>query len=118
MIGPADEEGGQPLEAASILNRLQAQAAIPLLTSGDFEAGVGFRISGATVFPREMAIAAANSEELAFQAARITGAESRAIGVHMNFSPVADVNNNPRNPVINTRSFGETPADVGRFTAA
>ncbi|HET9372173.1 MAG TPA: glycoside hydrolase family 3 protein, partial [Vicinamibacterales bacterium] len=109
---------GQPLEAASILNRLQAQAAIPLLTSGDFEAGVGFRISGATVFPREMAIAAANSEELAFQAARITASESRAIGVHMNFSPVADVNNNPRNPVINTRSFGEAPADVGRFTAA
>lgn len=109
---------GQPLAAASTLNRLQAAAAIPLLASADFEAGVGFRISGATAFPRAMAFGAAWDEELARAAARITGQEGRAIGVHMNFAPIADVNNNPRNPVINTRAFGEVPADVGRINAA
>jgi len=109
---------GQPLAAASTLNRLQAAAAIPLLASADFEAGVGFRISGATAFPRAMAFGAAWDEELARSAARITGQEGRAIGVHMNFAPIADVNNNPRNPVINTRAFGEVPADVGRINAA
>jgi beta-N-acetylhexosaminidase len=109
---------GQPLDAASILNRLQNESAIPLLNTGDFEAGLGFRVNGATVFPRQMAVGAAGDEQLAFEAARITAIESRAIGVHVNFSPVADVNNNPLNPVINARSFGETPELVGRMTAA
>jgi beta-N-acetylhexosaminidase len=109
---------GQPLEAASLLNRLQNAATLPLLNTGDFEAGLGFRIAGATVFPRQMAVAAAGDEQLAFEAARITAVESRAIGVHVNFSPIADVNNNPRNPVINTRSFGEVPDAVGRLAAA
>ena len=109
---------GQPLEAASLLNRLQNVATLPLLNTGDFEAGLGFRIAGATVFPRQMAVAAAGDEQLAFEAARITAVESRAIGVHVNFSPIADVNNNPRNPVINTRSFGEVPDAVGRLASA
>jgi beta-N-acetylhexosaminidase len=109
---------GQPLEAASLLNRLQQAAAIPLLNTGDFEAGLGFRVSGATAFPRQMAVAAAGDEQLAYEAARITGVESRAIGVHVNFAPIADVNNNPRNPVINTRAFGEVPDQVGRLTSA
>lgn len=109
---------GQPLEAASVLNRLQAKAVQPLLVTADFEAGVGFRISGATTFPRAMAIAAAGDDEVAFSAARVTAVEARAIGVHLNFAPVADVNDNPRNPVINTRSFGESPDAVGRLTAA
>jgi len=109
---------GQPLAAASILNRLQEAAAIPLLAAADFESGVAFRIAGGTRFPRAMAVAAAGDEQLAYEAARITGLEGRAMGVHVNFSPVADVNNNARNPVINTRSFGEDPQQVGRFTAA
>lgn len=109
---------GQPLAAASTLNRLQAAATIPLLTAADFEAGVGFRIAGATAFPRAMAFGAAADEELTRAAAQVTGQEGRAIGVHMNFAPIADVNNNPRNPVINTRAFGEVPADVGRLNAA
>jgi beta-glucosidase-like glycosyl hydrolase len=109
---------GQPLAAASLLNRLQARAAIPLLNTADFEAGAGFRISGATVFPRAMAVAAAGDESLAFEAAKITAQESRALGVHLNFAPVTDVNNNARNPVINTRSFGEKPDAVGRLSAA
>jgi beta-glucosidase-like glycosyl hydrolase len=109
---------GQPLEAASLLNRLQAKATQPLLVTADFEAGVGFRIAGATTFPRAMAIAAGGGELAAFEAGRVTATEARALGVHLNFAPVADVNNNPRNPVINTRSFGEAPAAVGRLTAA
>ena len=109
---------GQPLAAASLLNRLQAIAAVPLLNTADFEAGVGFRLAGATTFPRAMAFGAARDESLAFQAGRITAVEGRAVGVHVNFAPVVDVNNNPRNPVINTRAFGEDPSLVGRLAAA
>jgi beta-N-acetylhexosaminidase len=109
---------GQPLAAASILNRLQALSALPLLNTADFEAGVGFRIAGATVFPRQMAVGATGDDQLAFEAARITAIEARALGVHVDFSPLADVNNNPRNPVINTRSFGEQPDAVGKLTSA
>ena len=109
---------GQPLAAASIVNRLQAIAKVPLLNTGDFEAGVGFRIMGATQFPRLMAFGAARDEKLAYEAGRITGEESRALGVHVNFAPVVDVNNNPRNPVINTRSYGEDPQLVGRLASS
>ena len=109
---------GQPLAAASTLNRLQALATIPLLNTGDFEAGVGFRMMGATAFPRAMAFGAAGDESLAFEAGRITAEEARAIGVHVNFAPVVDVNNNARNPVINTRAFGEDPACVGRMASS
>jgi beta-N-acetylhexosaminidase len=109
---------GQPLAAASIFNRLQAVSPVPLLNTGDFEAGVGFRIAGATAFPRLMAFGAARDERLAEAAGRVTGEEARALGVHVNFAPVVDVNNNPRNPVINTRSYGEDPQMVGRLASA
>jgi beta-glucosidase-like glycosyl hydrolase len=109
---------GQPLEAASTLNRLQAIAEIPLLNTADFEAGVGFRIMGATAFPRAMAFGATRDEKLAYDAGRATGQETRAIGIHVNFAPVVDVNNNARNPVINTRSFGESPELVSRMASA
>ncbi len=109
---------GQPHSAAATLNRLQALAKVPLLTSGDFEFGVGMRIAGGTQFPRAMAFGAAGDPALAEQAGRIVAEESRAIGVHVDFAPVADVNNNPRNPVINTRSFGEDPQRVGTMAAA
>ena len=109
---------GRPLAAASILNRLQAESRIPLLITADFETGVGFRMVGATNFPRAMAFGASGDLALAFEAGRVTAIESRAIGVHVNFAPVVDVNNNSRNPVINTRSFGENPATVGELAAA
>ena len=109
---------GQPLAAASTLNRLQALSVLPMLATADFEAGVGFRINGATVFPRAMAIGAAGDDRLAYDAGRVTAVEARALGVHVNFAPVADVNNNPRNPVINTRAFGERPDVVGRLVSA
>lgn len=109
---------GQPLDLASVMNRLQAAAKVPLLNAADFEWGAGMRISGATKFPRAMAFGAAGDAALAEQAARITAIEGRAMGVHVNYAPVADVNNNPRNPVINIRSFGEDPARVGAMVAA
>lgn len=109
---------GDPLSAASTFNHLQRLARVPLLTAGDFEFGVGMRIRGATQFPRAMAFGAAGDERLAEEAGRITAAEMRAIGVHVDFAPVADVNNNPRNPVINTRSFGEDPVRVGALASA
>ena len=109
---------GQPLAAASITNRLQAISTLPLLNSADFETGVGFRVAGATTFPRAMAFGAAGDDRLAFEAGRITALEARALGIHVNFAPVADVNNNPRNPVINTRSFGEDPMMVAQLAAA
>ncbi len=109
---------GQPLDAASLLNRLQAIAPVPLLVSADFETGAGFRLEGATNFPSAMAFGAAGDLELVREAARITARESRAIGVHVNFAPVVDVNNNPRNPVINIRAFGEDPDTVAKLAAA
>ena len=112
---------GQPLSATFLLNRLQKLSAVPLLNSADFETGVGFRLFGATTFPRQMAmgaIAAPDGERLVREEARITAIESRAVGVHVNFAPIADVNNNPRNPVINTRSYGEDPARVASLVAA
>ena len=109
---------GQPLALASMVNRLQAIAALPLLTAADFEWGVGMRISGATRFPRAMAFGAAGDERLALEAGRITATGGRALGIHVNFAPVADVNNNPRNPVINIRAFGEDVNRVGALAAA
>ncbi|HEY2153170.1 MAG TPA: glycoside hydrolase family 3 protein [Vicinamibacterales bacterium] len=112
---------GQPLEAASLFNRLQALARVPLLNTADFETGAGFRITGATSFPRQMgmgAISAGDDRRLVREEARITALESRALGVHVNFAPIADVNNNPRNPVINTRSYGEDPIRVAALVEA
>jgi beta-N-acetylhexosaminidase len=112
---------GQPLEAASLFNRLQALARIPLLNTADFETGAGFRITGATSFPRQMgmgAISPGDDRRLVREQARITALESRALGVHVNLAPIADVNNNPRNPVINTRSYGEDPVRVAALVEA
>jgi beta-N-acetylhexosaminidase len=109
---------GDPLSAASTLNRLQALAAAPLMNTADFERGIGMRLFGGTTFPSMMALGAAGDDRLAFEAGRITARESRAVGIHVNFAPVADVNNNARNPVINTRSFGEDPVRVGALASA
>jgi beta-N-acetylhexosaminidase len=109
---------GQAHAAAATLNRLQKLSAVPLLNAADFEFGVGMRIAGGTQFPRAMAFGAAGDPTFAEQAGRIVAEESRALGIHVDFAPVADVNNNPRNPVINTRSFGEDPQVVGQMASA
>jgi beta-N-acetylhexosaminidase len=109
---------GDAYAAAVLLNRLQSESAIPLLTSGDFEGGAAYILSGATRLPRAMVIGAAGDEQLAFKAGEVAATEARAVGVNIDFYPVVDVNNNPRNPIINLRSFGEDPALVSRMAVA
>jgi beta-N-acetylhexosaminidase len=109
---------GGPLDVAAKLNRLQRLAPLPLLIASDLESGSSFRLTGGTPFPTNMGVAAAGSELDAYEMGRITALEGRAVGIHLTFAPVADVNNNPANPIINTRSFGESPELVARLVAA
>jgi beta-N-acetylhexosaminidase len=108
----------EPYEAAELLNRLQGDSKLPLLIAADFERGVSMRLLGTTVFPHAMAFGADGKLDDAETFGRITAQEARAIGVHWNFFPDADVNSNPANPIINTRSFGEDPKQVGDLVAA
>jgi beta-N-acetylhexosaminidase len=108
----------QPYVAAELLNRLQRSSKLPLLVAADFERGVSMRLNGTTVFPHAMAFGATGNSENAEVFGRITALEARAVGVQWNFFPDADVNSNPANPIINTRSFGGDPQQVGDFVAA
>ena len=108
----------EPYEAAELLNRLQKESKLPLLFAADFERGVATRLIGTTNFPHAMAFGADGKLEDAEAFGRITAQEARAIGVHWNFFPDADVNSNPANPIINTRSFGEDPKQVGDLVTA
>jgi beta-N-acetylhexosaminidase len=108
----------EPYEVAELLNRLQRKSKLPLLFAADFERGVSMRLLGATVFPHAMAFGADGNLADAETFGRITAQEARAIGVHWNFFPDADVNSNPANPIINTRSFGEDPKQVGDLVTA
>ncbi len=108
----------EPYEAAELLDRLQSESKLPLLFAADFERGVPMRLMGATVFPHAMAFGGDGKLDDAETFGRITAEEARAIGVHWNFFPDADVNSNPVNPIINTRSFGEDPKQVGDLVAA
>jgi beta-N-acetylhexosaminidase len=109
---------GSPLDVAAKLNRLQQRSQLPLLVASDFEGGTSLRLNGGTLFPPNMGVGATGSDSAAYDIGRITALEGRAVGVHLAFAPVADVNNNPANPIINTRAFGEDPAEVGRLVAA
>jgi beta-N-acetylhexosaminidase len=108
----------EPYEAAELLNRLQSDSKLPLLFAADFERGVSMRLLGTTVFPHAMAFGGDGKTEDAETFGRVTAEEARAIGIHWNFFPDADVNSNPANPIINTRSFGEDPRQVGDLVAA
>jgi len=108
----------EPYEAAELLNRLQRDSKLPLLFAADFERGVATRLMGTTNFPHAMAFGADGKIEDAEMSGRITAQEARAIGIHWNFYPDADVNSNPANPIINTRSFGEDPKQVGDLASA
>jgi beta-N-acetylhexosaminidase len=108
----------EPYEVAELLNRLQQKSKLPLLFAADFERGLSNRLLGATTFPHAMAFGADGNVEDAETFGLITGQEARAIGVHWNFFPDADVNSNPANPIINTRSFGEDPKQVGDLVTA
>src|SRR6185295_14233579 len=109
---------GSPLDVAAKLNRLQERSPLPLLVGSDFEGGTSLRLNGGTLFPPNMGVGATGSDRAAYDIGRITALEGRAVGVQLAFAPVADVNNNPANPIINTRAFGEDPGEVGRLVAA
>jgi beta-N-acetylhexosaminidase len=121
---------GMPHSYAAKLNAAQRMAGVPLLVAADMENGPGMRMGGiyslphllpqggGTTFPSLMAFGAAGSDSLAYELGRILGREARAVGVHLTFGPVLDVNSNPTNPIINTRSFGEDPALVSRLATA
>jgi beta-N-acetylhexosaminidase len=118
---------GTPMDVATKLNILQRRSPLPLLVAADLETGAGFRmrgavhlpgvhdLGGATNFPSLMAVGAADQRFLSYEMGRITAQEARAVGVHVPFAPVLDVNNNPDNPIINTRSFGEDPDRVAEL---
>ncbi len=101
-----------------LLSALQGASPHPLLVAADIEWGSGQQLAGATVLPCNMAVGAMDSEDVAYQAGKITALEARAIGVNWAFAPVVDVNVNPRNPIVNIRSFGENPEMVARLSAA
>ena len=121
---------GSPTEIASKLNALQQASSLPLLVGADLETGAAFRarggyflpnaidLGGATYFPYAMGIGATRDTAFAYEMGRATAREGRALGIHMAFAPVLDVNNNPKNPVISLRSFGENPQLVARLGAA
>jgi beta-N-acetylhexosaminidase len=117
-IGGLILSGGEVYETAELTNAFQKLARIPLLLASDFERGAGNQLTNATLFPPLMSLGAAGSEDLAYEMGRITAIEGRAVGIHMTYAPVVDVNINPDNPIINTRSVGEDPALVGRITRA
>ena len=109
---------GEVYETAHLANYLQEKARLPLLIAADFEWGAAMRIDGTTLFPPFMALGAADSEVLAYEMGKVTAVEGRAMGIHMAYAPVVDVNINPDNPVISARSLGERPESVGRLAAA
>ena len=121
---------GSPSEVAVKLNDLQQHSKYPLLVAADLETGAGFRfrgavhiptniaLGGATTFPSLMAFGATGDPRHAYEMGRITALEARAMGVHVPFAPVLDVNNNPDNPIINIRSFGEDPNAVAELGVA
>ena len=108
----------EPLEAAALTNRLQKDSPYPLIFAADFERGLSMRLAGATAFPAAMAFGAAGDKNLVREFGHISALESRAIGIQWNWFPIADVNSNPANPIIDTRSFGDDPAAVSAMVDA
>ena len=110
--------GGTPHDTARLLNELQRASDLPLLIAADFEGGPGQQLTGATEFPGNMALAAIGSTELAYDVGRVGAAEGRAVGIHLTFSPVVDVQTDPANPVLSVRSFGRDLDQLGRLAGA
>lgn len=109
---------GTPHDTAAFANALQRASKLPLLIAADFERGPAMRVALSSAVPDNMAIGATGDPAYAAFAAELTAREARAMGVQWIYAPVADVNNNPDNPIINTRSYGEDPAQVAKFVAA
>ena len=118
VINGRGVQKAEPYALGAFLNRMQRIARVPLLVGGDFERGASMRVSGTTPFPHAMAFGATGDPSLTRFEGEITAREARALGVHWVYYPVADVNNNPDNPIINIRSFGENPQDVAAHVKA
>jgi beta-N-acetylhexosaminidase len=118
QITPLGIVKSQAYPTAVLLNQLQAKSKLPLLIGADFERGTAMRLDEGTSFPTAMALAAAGDPKDAYTMGKITALEARAVGIQWIYAPDADVNNNPGNPIINTRSFGEDPARVAEFVTA
>jgi beta-N-acetylhexosaminidase len=110
--------GGTPHDVARLLNRIQKEAALPLLMSADFEGGPGQQVTGATEYPANMAFAAVGDEKLMYEAAKIGAIEGRAMGIHLTYSPVVDIAVRPENPAESVRSFGGDLDLLGRMVRA
>ena len=110
--------GGTPRDVAHLLNRLQKEAAIPILMAADFEGGPGQQVTGASEFPANMGLAAVGSEDLMYRLARIGGVEGRAMGIHLTYTPVVDIAVRPDNPAEGVRSFGGDMDLLGRMVRA
>jgi beta-N-acetylhexosaminidase len=109
---------GSALGTAWLTNKLQSLAKYPLLFAADMESGAGYEVPDATEFPSNMAVGATRNPEHAYLVGKITAIEARAMGIDQNYGPVADINNNPDNPIINIRSFGQDTALVAEMTRA
>jgi beta-N-acetylhexosaminidase len=106
-IGGVMFSKGNVYEVAMLANQFQAKAKVPLLVSADMEYGVAMRIYRTTEFPSNMALSATRSPGYAYKMGQIIAKEARALGIHQNYAPTVDLNNNPENPIINTRAFSE-----------
>jgi beta-N-acetylhexosaminidase len=118
VVGGRTVAKADPVEVATFINRMQSLARVPLLVSSDFERGASMRVDGTTMFPHAMAFTASRDPNEARIEGAITAREARALGVHWLLFPDVDVNNNPDNPIINIRSYGENPEDVEAFSSA
>jgi len=118
QMSPLGIVKSQAYPTAVLTNQLQAHSKLPLLIGADFERGSAMRLDEGTSFPTAMALAAGGRPADAYTMGKITTLEARAVGIHWIYAPVSDVNNNPGNPIINTRSFGEDPQRVAEFVAA
>ncbi len=106
---------GEASTSLTMLDTMQSRSRIPILVDADIEHGLHQRFPEGTEVPPFMAIAATSKPENAYEVGKIVAKESRSVGIHWNFSPVVDVNNNPKNPIINVRSFSENPNVVSLY---
>lgn len=109
---------GEPHQAARLTNKLQSLSKLPLIFASDFERGAYSQLHVGAPFTTNMAVGATGSEDYAYFQGKVTAREARALGIHWVLAPVADINNNPDNPIINVRSYGEDPALVARMVRA
>ena len=116
-IGGVISFGGSIHGSFYNIQQFQKWSKIPLLISADYERGLGQWMKGGTLFPSNMALAATQDSSLAYDQGKITAIEAKALGVHITFSPVMDINNNPNNPIINFRSYSDNPHTVSKFGA-